>query len=423
VRKPSIVLLSLLCGCVGTRTGNPGNVDVPVGVELARSELARITDASLSDSERERFGQDNRAFAFALYNVLADKPGNLFLSPYSISTALAMQYAGARAGTASEMERALHFGLGQSKLHTAFNATDSALGKRKTELAVGVKTGNGFELRLVNQAWARKGYAFVDSYLDTLAQSYGAGLFLLDFSPPDSARSLINAWVEDQTEDLIKDLLPENSVTADTVLVLTNAIYFKASWLHPFDKSKTAPAVFHAADGDTDVATMQAYLRTSYAEVAGAQMVQIPYLSTNVSMLLVLPPAGDEPFAAEHFDALQAELADHLVTLSLPKWSFESEHSLKEPLSALGMPSAFAPGSADFTGMRSEPGLFIQAVHHKAFVAVDEDGTEAAAATAVVSGDVSAPPSVTVRFDRPFIFAVYDAPTGQVLFLGRVAQP
>jgi len=428
VRTPSWIVLSLVCssvchaGCVGTRTGNPGAV-VPDGVELAQSELARITDPKLSAADGTTFGRDNRSFTFDLYGELSKAPGNLFYSPYSISTALAMTYAGARTETATEMEQALHFSLGQAKLHTAFNATDVALGKRKTELSESSErpqTGNGFELSLVNQAWGRKGYTFLDSYLDVLGQNYGAGLFLLDFGQSEKARSTINSWVMEQTKDRIKDLLPVNSISGSTALVLTNAIYFKASWQQTFDKSKTAPGTFHADSGDLSADMMHQDTKLQYAAVGGTQMLSLPYVSTNVSMLLILPPEGELALDVDAFDALQQKLSEHIVVLSLPKWSFESEKPLKEPLMALGMEAAF--GTADFSGMDGHGGLFISEVYHKAFVAVDEEGTEAAAATAVALNESASPP-VTLTFDRPFLFAVYDKPTGQVLFFGRVAKP
>lgn len=423
MRKASALVLSLVCGCVGTRTGNPGAVGVPDGVELAASELGRITDPQLSAADGATFGKDNRSFAFDLFSELSKKPGNLFYSPYSISTALAMTYAGARTETATEMEQALHFSLGQQTLHTAFNATDVALAKRKSEVSSSSEqpqTGSGFELTLVNQAWGRKGYAFLDSYLDVLGQNYGAGLFLLDFGQSEQARGTINAWVQEQTRDRIKDLLPRGSVDGTTALVLTNAIYFKASWEQKFQKSQTAPGTFHAASGDLTVDMMHSAPKTGYAAVGGVQMLSLPYVSTNVSMLLILPPEGNPTLDVETFDALQAALSEHQIVLSLPKWSFESENPLKAPLTALGMEAAF--GAADFSGMDGHGGLFISEVYHKAFVAVDEEGTEAAAATAVAINDSASPP-VTLSFDRPFLFAVYDKPTGQVLFFGRVEKP
>lgn len=424
--------LGLLGGCVGTRTGNPstGNPsqpigEVPFGAELARSELTRAEDPTLSDEDRTAFGSDNRAFALSAYQTLSTEPGNLFFSPYSISTALAMTYAGAKGETAAEMASTLHYGLGQPNVHVAFNATDYALLERKHQLSDEPSAGDGFELNVVNQAWGRKGYQFLDSYLDVLARNYGAGLFLLDFEPPEPARMLINDWVEKQTRSRVKDLLPQGSLSGSTALVLTNAIYFKASWLTHFEPGATQMAPFHAGSGDRDVPTMHAKLTARYAQRDGYEMVELPYLSRNVVMLLVLPPAGKPTqLDAERFDALRAELSGYLVTLSLPKWSFESERMLKAPLRTLGMRRAFESGAADFSGMDGMPSrLFIDEVYHKAFVAVDEQGTEAAAATAVVLREKSEPEQVEVAFDRPFVFAVYDEPTGQILFLGQLAEP
>jgi len=428
VRTPSWIVLSLVCcsagsvGCVGTRTGNPGAL-LPDGVELAQSELARITDPKLSAADSTTFGADNRKLAFDLYGELSKTPGNLFYSPYSISTALAMTYAGARGETATEMAETLHFSLGQETLHTAFNATDVALNKRKSELSPSSEqpqTGTGFELTLVNQAWGQRGYSFLDSYLDVLAQNYGAGLFLLDFGQSEQARTTINSWVQEQTKDRIKNLLPPNSISGRTALVLTNAIYFKASWQQKFDKSRTAPGTFHADTGDVSVDMMHHDTKLRYAAIGGTQMLSLPYVSTNVSMLLVLPPQGEPTLDVATFHALQTALSEHTVQLSLPKWRFESENPLKSTLMALGMEAAF--GAADFSGMDGHGGLAISEVYHKAFVAVDEEGTEAAAATAVAL-DESASLPVTIDFDRPFLFAIYDNPTGQILFFGRVAKP
>lgn len=424
MRTLTCVVLSLACGCVGTRTGNPGAVGVPEGVELARSELGRISDPNLAESDARTFGEDNRGFAFDLYGELSKDPGNVFFSPFSISTALAMTYAGARGQTATEMEDALHFSLGQQTLHGAFNATDVALAKRKSEVTSDgndPQTGNGFELTLVNQAWGRKDYTFLDSYLDVLSQNYGAGLFLIDFAQSDQARTTINRWVEEQTRTRIKNLLPSGSISGATALVLTNAIYFKASWLHELKKSDTDMATFHADTGDVSVETMHGSTKLDYAAMGGVQMLSLPYVSRNVSMLLVLPPAqGDTSLDLATFDALQNALTEHQVTFSLPKWSFEYEAGLKAPLMALGMQAAF--GDADFSGMDGRGGLYIDEVYHKAFVAVDEQGTEAAAATAVTLNESASPP-ITLTFDRPFLFVIYDKPTGQILFFGRVSKP
>lgn len=427
------LLLCLASGCTGTRTGNPGhNGDLPAGVVVAQSELSRDEHPKLASANAETFGTDNRAFALAMYRELAKTPGNLFFSPYSISTALAMTYAGAKGKTETEMASALHFTLPQSELHAAFNATDLQLAKRKDQLVPSNGSeptkGDGFQLHVVNQAWGQKGYEFLDTYLDVLATNYGAGMFLLDYGKPEAARMTINDWVADQTEQRIEDLLPEDSIGRDTSLVLTNAIYFKASWFDEFEVSATTPAMFTSDAGTRSVAMMHAQANTTYAEVDGYRAVALPYVSPDVRMLVVLPPEGAFSDAASKFDAalvdsLRAKLSSAFVALSLPKWTFESENQLKAPLQALGMNAAF-DASADLSGMDGMPGnLYIEEVYHKAFVAVDEKGTEAAAATAVVVTRVSLPQEVTVTFDRPFMFLIYDEPTGQILFLGHLADP
>jgi len=422
------ILLSLACGCGAAQADTSSSMNPPAGAQLARSKLARAQTPVLTQAERSAFAEDNQAFSLALYRELATEPGNLFFSPYSISSALAMTYAGAEGQTATEMASALHFGLDQPKLHEAFNATAYALDARENELARNAK-GDGFRLELVNQAWGRQGYAFADAYLDVLGRNYGAGLFLLDFSAPEPARALINGWVEEQTHSRIQDLLPKDAIDTRTALVLTNAIYFKASWATKFDPEKTTPAAFHAPAGERQVPMMHAALDALYAEVDGFEMVALPYISDNVSMLLILPPAGKPETELSTLDgprltALQTKLGTRKVVLSLPQWRFESTRELKAPLQTLGMRTAFEPGAADFSGMGGAPGdLYIDGIYHKAFIAVDEQGTEAAAATAVTVGLLSLPATVELSFDRPFMFMVYDHPTGQIVFVGRVSDP
>jgi serpin B len=346
-----------------------------------------------------------------------------------------MAYAGANGTTETEMRAALHFDLDEPTLHEAFNATGLTLMGRKDEIGNDApgnpgdpgNKGDGFQLSMVNQAWGQKGHAFLDGYLDVLAVHYGAGLFLLDFGDTEAARTTINGWVQDQTHDRIKDLLPEGSIHSDTPLVLTNAIYFKASWQQKFDPAKTADATFTAPDGTRSVPMMHETTDGQYAAGADYQAVSLPYLSKDVRMLVVLPADGSFDTTVAHFDEaffqkVVTGLGRYQVTLSMPKFSFESSSGLKPALQALGMNAAFADG-ADFSGLDGTHNLYIEDVLHKAFVAVDEQGTEAAAATAVIFGEVSLPPSAELTLNRPFIFAIYDEPTGQVLFLGHLVDP
>lgn len=433
----AILCLSIACGCTGTRTGNPGNNDdkkgfEPLALVSAKSDLERDSSPEAEPDALETFGRDNREFAFSLYRELSKNSGNLFFSPYSVSSALAMTYAGARGETETQMASALHFTLPQAELHAAFNATDLALAKRKDEVIESTQ-GDGFELSLTNQAWGQTGYEFLEEYLDTLALNYGAGMLLLDFAAePERARKTINAWIERETEGRVKDTVPPGFIQPLTRFALVNAIYFKASWAHEFDSKLTKSEPFMAESGQLSVQMMHARWALPYAEVDGYQAISLKYLTPTVHMIAVLPPEGMLEETAANFDAallekLRAKLSTHEVTLSLPKWSFEwGTESLKVPLGTLGMVDAFNFGAADFSGMNGGRDLFIHHVLHKSFVAVDEEGTEAAAATVVLGGTGSAPPTppkVTLTFNRPFMFLIYDEPTGQILFIGNVAEP
>ncbi len=395
----------------------------------ASSGLDRVEDPQVPAADAAELEAGNTAFAFDLYRELGAEPGNLFFSPHSISTALAMTYAGARTATEQEMAATLHFTLPQDRLHPAFNALDQALAERsKVKLAKDEK-GSPPELHIANATWGDKEYRFLDDYLDVLALNYGAGLRLLDFrKDPEGSRETINSWVEEQTNDRIKDLIPEGAIDGLTRLVLTNAIYFKASWVTAFDEGKTAPAPFQLLDGSSVEASMMraSGAKVRYARAGSFQAVELPYIGNEVSMLILLPDAGKFAEAEAGLDAdelrtITAALKPVLATLSMPKFEFEWELSLKDPLRALGMESAFE--GADFSGMDGTRNLAITDVLHKSFIAVDEQGTEAAAATAVIIGETAAPEVVEVTVDRPFIFLIRDKPTGAILFLGRLASP
>jgi len=370
------------------------------------------------------------AFALDLYQQLRQAaPGdNLFYSPYSISLALAMTYGGARTDTEKVMAAALHFTLPQDRLHQALNALSQELAKRG-QGAKG-KDDQPFRLHIVNATWGQKDYTFLSGYLDLLAQNYGAGLRVLDFKQaPDPSRVTINNWVSDQTEGRIKDLIPQGAITPLTRLVLTNAIYFNAAWLYQFEKSLTSPRTFHLLDGkDVTVPMMKLTKSFGYFSGNNYEAVELPYDGNEISMVILLPRSG-------HFTAFENSLDTRLidsaisglkstqVALTMPKFKIESSIGLKKALSGLGMGIAFTE-SADFSGMTVRPELFINDALHKAFVQVDESGTEAAAATAVIVGVTSVPVSpIAVTIDRPFLFLIRDIKTGAVLFIGRVLNP
>ena len=393
--------------------------------EVLRPQVTRELSPEVAEEELQELVEGNTAFALDLYRMLRDREGNLFFSPYSISLALAMTYAGARGETEQQMAQALHFTLPQSRLHPAFNALDQTLASRGQG-----QDEDKFQLNIANAIWGQKGYSFLADFLDILAENYGAGLRLLDFaSSPDDARRVINDWVSDQTEGKIEDLLPPGSIKALTRLVLTNAIYFNAAWLHPFEEELTRDGTFYLLDGSQiTVPMMEQTEFLGYAEGEGYQVVELPYKSGELSMVILLPQA--ERFAefargldAERVDAIVKGISQENVHLTMPKFTYESSFSLKKALMDLGMPDAFTD-AADFSGMDGTRDLFISDVLHKAFVSVDEAGTEAAAATAVIMG-LKAVPGMPheVTLDHPFIFLIRDIKTGAILFLGQVINP
>lgn len=418
------VLALAISGC-GSSTSECTDPNTPGCVAI--SDKQRVQSPNVPDGELESAVSGNTAFAVDLYQQLRGEPGNLFYSPFSISEALAMTWAGARGDTESQMAKALRFSLSQDKLHPAFNALDLALMSRG-ENAEG-SDGGPFRLKLDNALWGQMGYQFQTPFLDTLALNYGAGLHIVDFQKaPDASRTLINDWVAEKTEDKIKDLLPEGSVDALTRLVLTNTVYFNAAWSEPFEKDQTKDLAFTKRDGTSiQVPTMAGYQEAPYGEGDGWAALDVPYGKRELSMLLILPTAGtldafEASLTSEKLGEITGKLSTHGVSVTLPRFKIESQFSLAEQLSKLGMKDAFTD-AADFSGMNGKGGLFISAVVHKAFVDVNEAGTEAAAATGVVVGTTSAPEPAEIHFDRPFLFVIRDRATKTILFFGRVEDP
>ncbi len=399
---------------------------------VLRSELSRNTSPAVPAGDEQALVAGNNAFAFDLYHQLLKgrESDNLFCSPASVSQALAMVYAGAKANTAAQMASSMHFTLDPASLHPAFNALDLALNSRGAGAAG--KDGQGFRLNLVNALWAQRGYPVTQSFLDTLGQSYGAGVRVLEFNDqPDASRQTINAWVEQETENRIKELLPAGSVTSATRMVLTNAIYFNAAWSEVFSEDRSADGAFSRLDGSRlTVPRMSQVTDYRYASDAGWQAVELPYDGEELSMVVIVPDAGqfeavEAKLDARLFDAAVGAMTHKHVSLTLPKWKVESKFRLKEQLKALGMTDAFSGARADFSGINGgiEP-LWISDVIHQSFVEVDEKGTEAAAATAVVMvGSAGPVETIDLTVDRPFIFAIRDIPTGSILFVGRVVDP
>jgi len=368
----------------------------------------------------------NSAFAVDLYGRLKEKEGNLFFSPYSISTALAMTYAGARGDTEAQMAKVLHFGLGQDKLHGAFQQVAGQLKPR------GKKPG--YQLSVANALWGQEGYKFLDPFLHIGQTHYDGGLRPVDFAASETARKRINTWVEKETRGKIKDLIPSGVIDSLTRLVLTNAIYFKGDWLSQFDKAKTKDKAFTLQDGKTvQTPTMHQTGKFGYMETPLFQAVELPYVGRDLSMTILLPrakdglPAFEKTLTADKLAQwLRGTRRPRKVILSLPKFTITCNVPLSAVLQAMGMTDAFSR-KANFAGINGKSNdLYIKAVLHKAFVDVNEEGTEAAAATAVVVATRSARrplPPVVFKADHPFLFVIRHRLSGSILFMGRVANP
>ncbi len=405
-----------------------------VKVEVVRSAQQRDTSPQLSDDERATLAESQASFAVDIYQAVRKQPKSvdkdIFLSPHSVSIALAMTYAGARGQTAAEMKTALHYELPNDRLHTAFDYLDLALASRGKN-AVG-KDGKPFRLDVTNSIWGQKGTSFEAPFLDTLAVNYGAGLNVVDFiAETEKSRTTINDWVEEKTEKRIKDILPEGVVTPDTRLVLVNAVYFNAAWASKFEPAATSQAPFTKADGSVvQVAMMKGQSSRPYAKGDGYEAVEMAYDGEELAMLVIAPTAGT--FATFESSLTGGKVLDILagletreVNLHFPKLKVDGSFDLKEPLRALGMNQAFTD-AADFSGMSTTEPLRVTDVLHKTFLELDENGTEAAAATAVVAAGFSAAPvdpPIVMKVDRPFITAIVDRQTRTLVFLGRVLEP
>jgi serpin B len=331
-----------------------------------------------------------------------------------------MLYGGAVGTTAAEIATALHFGLTPERLHPAFNALDLALEAPPAAPA-------GFQLSLANAVWGQPDYHFLSTYLDLLAQNYGAGMRLVDFGAPESARQQINRWVADNTQQKIIELIPAGAIVSDTRLVLTNAVYFKAAWKTPFVASGSS-AVFHAPDGEVSVPVMGGPDDIPIWSGPGFRAAALPYMGDTTSMVVIVPDAGtfdafEQGLTSEGLGAiLDGQRAAPLGAVTLPLFKFATKTDLVDTLEALGMQAAFNPGQADLSAIDGTHDLYVSDVIHQATIAIDEKGTEASGATAVIVAHTSAALNF-LSVDRPFMFVIRDDATDAILFQGRVLDP
>lgn len=439
--------LVAVCGLVSALILASG-CDTNKGRDMAKSEEPRASKVESQVSREtapqvddERFAQliaDQRNFTFNLVQRLGEREdGNLFVSPYSISAALAMVYAGAQGETRQQMAETLGFPIDEDTLHPALNRLDRELSKRAPTKPD--QDGDPFRLDVVNQTWGHETFEFQQNYLDLLARHYGANMRVVDFRNAfEAVRLEINDWVEEKTEERIVDLLPPQSLNADTRFVLVNAIYFLGSWKHAFDEENTSNQPFTRPDGNrVDVPMMhQTALFGHYAD-QHTVAVSMPYIGDDIELVAMMPANANsfEQWATEldreHFDGVLAKIDRRDVALHLPRFKSGSALKLSELLESMGMVDAFDECAADFRGITgSDPcipdrAIYVDEIFHKSFVDIDESGTEAAAATAVVMMRVTSvqPEPPTVRFDRPFYYFIHHRPTGLILFAGRMLDP
>jgi serpin B len=388
-----------------------------VGFPLAAAPQAR---------QSQTFVEGNNDFALGLYSRLKSGPPNMFFSPYSISTCLAMTYGGARGDTARQMAEVLHFSKDARQVNSSFSGLQRELNEAGKE--------KGIQLNVANALWAQQGHAFLPAFLNAARDEYQARVDQADFkTSAESSRSEINQWVAQKTRERIKDILPPGSVDSMTRLVLANAIYFKGAWAVPFRAGETQPQPFHVSAGSqVQVPLMHRAGSVRYMEDDALQAVELPYSGNGLSMLVLLPRRidGCGDLESRLTPALLsnslAQMKQQKVEIFLPRFKQDSAFELNGALAKMGMPDAFG-SKADFSGMDGTRQLYISGVFHKAWVEVNEEGTEAAAATATTVKSLSlarplAPPPV-FRADHPFIFLIRDTRSGSLLFLGRLAQP
>lgn len=392
-----------------------------------KKESSTDVDATTKSSEKvgvESVANGNIEFAFNLYSKLKDENGNIFLSPYSVSSALAMTYGGAKKKTASQMVAALNFPENEKSVHKGFKNLDNLMSS--------INSKGDVKLAVANSLWPEKTFKFLKEYVKLLKEMYGVTVSPQDFvKAAEKARLNINTWVEDNTNKKIVDLIGEGVLDDVTKLVLVNAIYFKGDWKIQFNKEHTREASFFVGESKNKVQMMSSKAKYRYAEDNSVQVIELPYKGEELSMVVVLPKVKDSLAAIESsmtykvMQVWEKAMLSKEVNLFLPKFKIEwGTKTLDPALKELGMVEAFSP-KADFSGMTGNKDLFIKTVLHKAFIEVNEEGSEAAAATAVVMAraSIDGPRPIYFRADHPFLFFIKEKSTGTILFMGRVVDP
>lgn len=396
---------------------------LPFVTALGQEDMQSEPSVEVNMTDTKQIAIASNRFALDMYRELAGKDENLFISPWSLNTALAMTYEGARGKTAEEMRSVLHLSGDESVRRQSFSSLEKRFNASES----------GYILTSANALWVDNNFSLLDGYRDLIDSVYHARAMNLDFvGASDESRKIINTWVEQKTSQKIKDLIPPHYIDSLTCLVLTNAIYFKGTWVKEFNKSQTRDENFHTSDGRIVTVPMMMRLgkdaKFNYLETEDMQILQMPYRGENLSMMILLPKEHDltrleSSLSVEKLAQWRKGLELRHIDVYLPKFKIDAKYFLAENLQNLGMPTAFA--NADFSGINAGGGLFISAVIHQAYVDVNEEGTEAAAATAVIMSRsiMMGPRTPVFRADHPFIFMIQDEETGCILFLGRLSDP
>jgi serpin B len=426
-KGPCILLLSaIVFPACGNSSVTPSVDGSGSSASEIRSNLSRITSPGVSAADATQLAEDNLALGVDVYGQLrAANSGNFIFSQTSISLALAMLYGGAANNTAAQMATALHFTLPPERLHPAFNALDLALSAQPSDGGAGI-----FQLSIANSTWVQAGFTFLPSYLDLLAEDYGAGLFVENFvTAPETARADINNWVSNQTQKMIPQLFDPGTIDSSTRLVLADAVYFHGDWMLPFG-ANSPNGTFHAPAGDVSVPMMSVSDMTNAIIWSGTgfSAAALDYVGGTTSMVLLVPDAGtldafEQGLTTTRLGAMLTPGQVANGRLTMPRFKFSTPSPLNGVLGALGMTDAFNPGLADFSGMDGGRDLSVGTVIHKAVIAVDETGTTAAAATGVTLVNAAIVTGPTLTVDRPFLFFIRHNPTGAILFQGRVVDP
>jgi serpin B len=403
--------------------------------------LTTISGTALAQGDTSKMKtlvQGNTRFAFKLYHTIGDgnTKANLIYSPYSISEAFAMVYAGAKGDTEKTMSTVLDYSLPQAEVAATFKLlNDDIVSRGNHEADAGDPSDQPRALNIANGIWVEKNFPVKPAYQQQMGTAFGVGLQPANFSgAPEVERQKINEWIAYETNDRIKDIIPPGALNEGTRMVLANAIYFMNAWQHPFGEAATQPDAFFLLDGTSIQVPMMVHDSANhlpYFQDADADLVELPYLGAGMSMVIVMPASGkfadfEKSLDAQKFTDLMDKLSKtqgQQIRVHMPRYKFEYSQDLTELLKTLGMGPAFT--SADFSGI-SDEGLSISKAIHKAFIAVDEKGTEAAAATVIImvtSAQQDPPPVLDVKIDRPFIFFIRDQNTGSILFMGRILKP